>query len=73
MDTSPTSSMLCHLIFFQHTLVYATLIFCHAVQPNPSNTLAQQTGLATSSSPGSDYGNGTQAPYSIIVSTNGYD
>lgn len=46
--------------------------FCHAVQPNPSNALTQQTGLATSSSPGSDYGNGTQAPYSIIVSTNGY-
>ena len=37
------------------------------VQPKPSNSLAQQTGLATSSSPGSDYGNGTQAPYSIIV------
>ena len=54
------------------TCVYIILCFeyclCIIVQPSPSNTLTQQTGLATSSPPGSDYGNGTQAPYSIIVS-----
>ena len=42
----------------------------HTVQPKPPDPIEQQTGLASSSSsPGSDYGNGTKhAPYSIIVS-----
>lgn len=50
-----------------------TLCFLYilTVQPKPPDPLEQQAGLAaSSSSPGSEYGNGTQhVPYSIIVST----